>query len=106
VKRKAYAGDPFKKPDTWVKIEEDARDDKNEVRDKMGVLLQEKEQFISNLTVQKQRLEDIVREMETERVGMLDEIENLKGQVDRWRGNEVDTQELDRMRIDHNYLRE
>ena len=78
MKRKSYEGDPFKKPDTWVKVEEDARDDLNDIRDKMGILLKEKEEFISNLTVQKQRLEDIIREMETERVGLQDKIEDLE----------------------------
>jgi hypothetical protein len=77
VKRKAYEGDPFKKPDAWVKLEEDANDEKEDFRDKLGVLLVEKDEFISNLTVQKQKLEDIIREMEGERASHVEEIEDL-----------------------------
>ena len=50
----------------------------------MGDLLAEKEDVIMNLTVQKQRLNDIIKEMEKERLEHVDEIETLKGEVTRW----------------------
>ena len=56
VKKKSYAGDPFKKPDEYNKYGEDILDEAEDIRDSMGELLKEKEDFIANLTFQKQSL--------------------------------------------------
>ena len=53
VKTKSYAGDPFKKPDEYNKQGEDLLDEGQELRADMSELLQEKEDFIANLTIQK-----------------------------------------------------
>ena len=82
VKKKA--GDPFKKQDTYDKQAEDAEEEAKEIKAKMGELLKEKEDFILNLTVQKQRLEDVVKTMEAERLAHTDEIDTLKEEVARW----------------------
>ena len=51
VKKKSYAGDPFKKPDEYNKYGEDLLDEAEEYQNDLHKLLFEKEDFIANLTI-------------------------------------------------------
>lgn len=98
--------DPFKTPDPYAVQQEQAEDTREQLGARMDVLLAEKEDVILNLTIQKQKLKDIIHEMEKQTGEHVNEIAGLKKEVERWQGAEVDQQELERLRRDHAYLQE
>jgi hypothetical protein len=57
-----------------------------------------------NLTIQKQKLKDIINEMENQAVEYVEEINLLQKKVDKWQSNEVDHQELERLREEHTFM--
>lgn len=64
VKKRKNNRDPFKTPDPLLVVQEEAEQRLGEFDEKRAQLMAEKEDVILNLTIQKQKLKDIISEME------------------------------------------
>ena len=96
--------DPFKTPDPMLVVQEDMEERQERIETVKAELIAEKDDAILNLTIQKQKLKDIINEMEKQTADHVDEITTLKKEVERWQGVECDHQELERLRDDHAFL--